>query len=149
MDDERVEILYAKADNLLSKATEELHKPEEDVVTYSACISARSSLYHFLGCLYVHKSNEEIDKTLEQGKKTIDELIEYATQHVSGVGEIDFSPMRCTCKDVKEIVNDEEIYFCNNINIVKECTHLAQKVKDIIVSDAFGGQAPGDKSVAG
>lgn len=148
MSDERVEKLYTKADKLLSKATEEIYKPKEDVVTYSACISARSALYHFLGCFYVYKSEKEVDKSLEEGKKTIDELIEYAEQHISEIGDIDFSPMRCTCKDVKEIVNDDEIYFCNSVGIVKECTDLAKKVKDVLIRDAFGGQAPTGKPVA-
>lgn len=148
MNNERIEKLYTKADELLSKATEELNKPEEDVVNYSACISARSALYHFLGTYYVYKSQEEVDKSLEQGKMTVDELIEYAEQHISEISEIDFSPMRCTCKDVKEIVNNDEIYFCNNIDTIKGCTKIAQKVKDIIVSDAFDGKAPNGKSVA-
>ncbi len=142
MSEERVEKLYTKADSLLSQATEELYKPEEDVVTYSACISARSSLYHFLGSFYVHKSNEEVDKSLEQGKMTIDELLEFAEEHISDISDMDFSPMRCTCNDVKEIVNNEEIYFCNSVDIVKECTNLAQKVKDILIDEAFGGKAP-------
>lgn len=142
MSDERLENLYTKADQLLSQATEELYKPEEDVVTYSACISARSSLYHFLGALYVFNSDEEIDTSLEKGKLTIDELIEHAEQFNNEIGEIDFSPMRCSCKDVKEIVNNEEIYFCNSINIVKECTNLAKKVKDVVLNNAFDGVAP-------
>lgn len=145
MDDERVEKLYAKAEKLLSQATKELYKPKEDVVTYSACISARSALYHFLGTFYVYKSTEEVDKSLEEGKMTIDELIKYADQHISNIGDINFSCMQCTCQDVKKIVNDDEIYFCNSVGTVKECTDLAKKVKDVLIQDAFGGQAPTGK----
>ena len=149
MDDERLNKLYAKADQLLSKATEELYKPQEDVVNYSACISSRSALYHFLGCMYLIYSKEEVDTSLEQGKKSIDELLAFAGKHSSEIGEIDFELMRCSCEDVEDILNNEEIYFCNNTEIVRGCTNLAKKVKEVVVKNAFDGIAPNTEAMKG
>lgn len=143
MSDERLRKMYVKADELLSKATDELYKPEEDVVTYSACLSARSALYHFLGCMYLLDSDEEVDESLEEGKISIDELLSCAQKSHSEIGEIDFDPMRCTHKDVKDVINGDEIYFCNNVDTVQRCTDLAIQVKDLLINDAFNGVLPG------
>lgn len=149
MNDERLTKLYAKADKLLSKATNELYKPQEDVVNYSACISSRSALYHFLGCLYLYNADEEVDKSLEEGKKSIDELLDFAREYSPEIGEINFDLMRCSCEDVENILNNEEIYFCNNTEIVQGCTNLAKKVKNLVVKDAFEGVAPSIESLEG
>lgn len=149
MDDERLTKLYAKADKLLNKATQELYKPQEDVVNYSACISSRSALYHFLGCLYLHHSNEEVDKSLEKGKITIEELLQFAQEYSPEIGEINFELMRCSCEDVEDILNNEEIYFCNNTEIVQGCTNLAKKVKKLVVNNAFNGVAPSTEPLEG
>lgn len=149
MDDERLTKLYAKADKLLSKATEELYKPQEDVVNYSACISSRSALYHFLGCMYLHFTDEEVDKSLEEGKMSIDELLNFARQYSNELGEINFDIMRCSCENVEDILNNEEIYFCNNTEIVQGCTNLAKKVKKLVINNAFDGVAPSTEPLEG
>lgn len=149
MDEERIVKLYTKADNLLSNATDELFKPQEDVVNYSACISARSALYHFLGCLYLYHTDEEIDNSLEKGKLSIDELLDFAEQFDSEIGEINFDLMRCSCENVEDILNNEEIYFCNNTEIVQGCTNLAKKVKKLVVANAFDGVAPRTETLKG
>lgn len=142
MNEERAKTFYEKADMLLSQAGDELTKPAEDVVTYSACISSRSALYFFLACYYVSKAEEEVDENLEKGKIPIDDLVDFAEEVNDEISEIDFSPMHCSCKDVRQIVINEEIYFCNNVEVVKTCANLAEKVKAIVVDDIYEGVAP-------
>ncbi len=150
MNKDRLLKLFSKAESDLSKARGELYKPEEDVVNYSACISARSALYHFLGCLYVldlETGEEEEDNSLEKGKKTIDDLALRAGRRHPGLRQIDFSPMRCSCKEVKDVINNDEIYFCNNTEVVKYCTGLAEQLRELVIDDAFGGEEPKLKSL--
>lgn len=142
MSDERLTDLYSKAESDLANARGELYKPEEDVVKYSACISARSALYHYLGCLYVLNEDDVDYQTLVKGSKSIEELIESVSEYNTGVGKIDFNPMRCKCNDIEDVLNNEEIYFCNNTEIVRSCTELAEQVRELVISDVFDGTQP-------
>lgn len=128
--------MYQKANADLAKAQDELFKPKEDVVNYSCCISARSALYHFLGCLCVLEQDHGDIDSLEKGTAPMDQLIERAGKRYSEVAKMDFSGVQCSHKDIKNVLNNDEIYFCNNTDIVNNCTTLANQLKQIVNEQA-------------
>jgi hypothetical protein len=133
--------LYKQADYDHKKAKEELYRPEEDVVNYSACIFSRSAMYHFLSCLYVLNNNEE-DNSIDKGTKTLDELIAYAKTQEDELKDVDFSSMRCKGEGIKEIKKGHEIYFCNNTAQIQSCSSITEKIKDVVIDKAFDGKQP-------
>lgn len=131
--------MYRKADADLARARDELYKPEEDVVYYSSCVSARSAMYHFLGCLSM-LSRKKVDiESIENGTKPMDQLIKEAGKKYPEVAKMDFNAVECKCKDIENILSDEETHFCNETDIVTHCTNLADQLKEIVVkqSDQF------------
>jgi hypothetical protein len=137
--------LYKQADYDLNKAHDELYKPEEDVVNYSACIFSRSAMYHFLSCLYV-LNNDEQDDTIKKGTKTLDDLIAFAKTQEDELKDLDFSSMRCKGEGIKEIKKGHEIYFCNNTSQIQSCTKITEKIKDLVIQKAFDGKQPNVES---
>lgn len=124
----------------MEKARAELYKPKEDVVAYHACTYSRSALYHYLSCLYVPHVQEE-DK-VEKGEVTLDELVSLVGAKHDEVKEMDFSSVRCIRKDVKDVLNDDEIYFCNNVDQINTCTDLAKKIRKLVINTTFEGVEP-------
>lgn len=141
MSDEKLLKLYKQAVSDFHKARNELYKPSDDVVTYSACTFSRSSLYHFLSCLYVHGTKDR-DPAIEKGRKTIEELIRYSQENYPKVKEMDFNPVRCKNKNVKDVLNDDEIYFCNDAEQIMVCTNLADQIRELIIDRVFDGVQP-------
>lgn len=135
-------MMYRKADTELARAHDELYKPEEDVVLYSSCISARSALYHYLGCLSMLAPEKSDINSIEKGTKPMDQLIKEAGKKYPEVAKMDFSVMQCTNKDIKNILNNDETHFCNNTDIVNNCTNLAHQLKEIVTKQASGVVQP-------
>jgi len=124
--------MYRKADADLARARDELYKPKEDVVLYSSCVSARSALYHYLGCLSMLAHKKVDNDPIENGTKSMDQLIKEAGKKYPEVAKMDFSAVHCKRNDIKNIITDEEIYFCNNTDMVNKCTNLANQLKEIV-----------------
>ncbi|TVR15264.1 MAG: hypothetical protein EA391_11060 [Balneolaceae bacterium] len=121
--------LYEQADTELEKALKELNRPSRDVVNYSACVSARRALYHYLSCLTglysrVHDVAELSDSP------TLEELITYCRKYNEQLKQVDFSNVHCKNCDV---LSNEKVYFCNEANVVKHCTEVAREVKNIFL----------------
>ncbi|MGF1671071.1 MAG: hypothetical protein ACFCU6_11540 [Balneolaceae bacterium] len=129
MDDKNLDQYYEQADAELEKALKELLRPSRDVVNYSACVSARKALYHYLSCLSILYKREH--KGAELGDSpTLEELITYCRKYDDQLKEVDFSDIHCkNCN----VLNDEKVYFCDDVNIVKHCTELAGEVKAVVL----------------
>lgn len=128
--------MYQRADAELTRAQDELYRPQEDVVVYASCVSARSALYHYLGCLsMLARKKADID-SIEKGTKSMDQLIKEAGKKYPEVKKMDFSAVHCKRKDIKNVVNNEEVNFCNNTDMVNKCTNLAYQLKDIVVKQS-------------
>lgn len=139
MKKEKINKLFKQADSDLEKSINELNKPEEDVVAFSACTYARSALYHFLSCLHTLK-NDEV--TLEKESNTLDDLIDLVSEEFEEVGELDFSPIGCTHRSLDAVLSDEEIAVCNNVHQLNVCTDRAKAVKEIVVDKIYYGEEP-------
>lgn len=136
MEKEIINRMYRKADAELARAQTELNRSEEDVVLYSSCVSARSALYHYLGCLsMLARENADID-SIYNGTKPMDQLIKEAGKKYPEVANMDFSIVQCKRQDLTTVLNDDEINFCNNTDIVNTCTNLAYQLKEIMMKRA-------------
>lgn len=139
MDDNNIDQLYEQADIEMGKALKELNRPSRDIVNYSACVSARRALHHFLSCLAILYRREYNGNKLGESP-TLEELITYCRKYNDHLKEVDFSNVHCKNCDV---LNDEKVYFCNDANIVKHCTGLAREVKTIVLENPWA-DLPGD-----
>jgi hypothetical protein len=136
MKKEIINRVYQKADADLARAQEELYKPEEDVVLYSSCVSARSALYRYLGCLSILARKKPDIDSIENGAKTMDQLIKEAGKKYPEVKKMDFSAVYCKRKNIKNVLDNEETHFCNNTDMVNKCTNLAYQLKEIVAKRA-------------
>ena len=133
MKKEIISRIYRKADADLARARNELFKPEEDVVYYSSCVSARSAMYHFLGCLSVIEKEKADINSIENGLTPMDQLVREAGKKFPEVANMDFSSVECQCMGIQNLLNDEETHFCNNSEMVTHCTNLADQLKEIVL----------------
>ena len=124
--------MYQKADADLTRAQDELYRPERDVVFYSSCVSARSALYHYLGCLSVLSEKKVDIYSIENGTKSMDQLILETGKKYPEITKLDFSVVKCKSEDISKIVKDDETHFCNNTDMVNSCTNLAFELKKIV-----------------
>lgn len=128
MEDKKLNQLFKQADLELNRAREELYHPSGDVVNYSVCVFARSSLHRFLTCLYeVHaRKNSEPVETLQ----TLDQLISAVKRYTHKLDEVDLSGLGCSNRNV---LNQDDVYYCNNVDKVKYCADIAERVKELVV----------------
>lgn len=136
MENEKLNQLLNRADTVLNSAREELNHPADDVVNYSVCVFARSALYHYLELLqmiYAQKNKDEVKES-----PTLEELINYCSNFNDKLKGIDFSEVYC--KDCN-VLDDEKIYYCNNVNKVTYCTDVAEKVRELVVEQSGAGHS--------
>jgi len=129
MNESKPEQLIKQADEDLSRANEELHRPSDDVVTYAACQFSRKALYRFLNALAIYQSRDK-NIILEPGL-TLEQLIMFCSQHNREIDSIDFSSLHCKCNPVIDD-GDDQIIYCTSVQKVNYCAKLAQKVKEIV-----------------
>ncbi len=132
MKKEIIKRMYRKADIDLARARDELYRPEEDVVFYSSCVSARSALYHYLGCLSMLSQKKADTDSIENGTKPMDQLIKEAGKKYPEIAKLDFSVVQCKNKNVESLLDNDETHFCNNADMVNGCTNLAYQLKEIV-----------------
>ncbi len=128
MNQSKPELLFKQADEDLERANQELYRPSEDVVSYSACQYSRLALYRFLNALAIIQSKDK--NIILEPDLTLDQLITFCSQHSKEIDNIDFSSLRCTCEPVIED-GDSEVIYCTSVQKVDYCAKLAAKVKDI------------------
>lgn len=129
MSDSKSEQLFKQADLDLQRASEELYRPSDDVVTYSACQYSRKALYRFLNALAIHQSKNK--NIILEPDLTLEQLITFCGQHNQEIANIDFSSLHCKCNPII----DGEIIYCTSVHKVDYCASLASKVKEVILSE--------------
>lgn len=127
MSDSKPEQLFKQAEEDLQRASGELYRPSDDVVTYSACQFSRKALYRFLNALAIYQSRNK--KIILEPDLTLEQLITFCGQHNKEIANIDFSSLHCKCSPII----DNEIIYCTSIQKVDYCANLASKVKEIIL----------------
>lgn len=129
MSDSKPEQLFKQAEEDLQRASEELYRPSDDVVTYSACQFSRIALYRFLNALALYQSRNK--NVILEPDLTLEQLITFCGQHNKEIASIDFSSLHCKCNPV---INDEVVY-CTSVQKVDYCANLASKVKEITIKE--------------
>lgn len=112
------------------RAQQELYRPSADVVVYSACFYARRALHQYL--YYCYKKYEgpgANDRSLHD--LTVEEMADYCSQHDDRIAKIDFEGMHCRKSDVLE---DEEVFFCNDVNKVNSCKNLSAQMREVVMN---------------
>lgn len=133
MDDEKVKVLFENAESALKNARKQLYQPAEDVVNYSVCVSARTALQQYLNCLHLIYVRDHHDDRLES--PTMKQLIDYCSRYNDELKSMDFSSVNCKCRDVVN-VDDDDIFYCNDVFVVKHCTELAEDVRELVMEKA-------------
>ena len=123
--------LFEQATEELNHAKQEQNRPSSDVVSFSACVATRKSLYHFLeGLANIYA--EKHDDTLEEDGK-IETLIDFCSKYNEKIKNLDFSEINCKCDDLMNN-SDDEIVLCTSVEKVRKCTKLAEEVHQIVTS---------------
>lgn len=134
MENQRIKELFLQAENDLLKSQEELNRPAFDVVKYAVCVFGRTAIHRFMECLYLYYTEKNGDKQLE--KPTIAEMLDYCKTFNPKLADMDFFALHCMSRDV---LDTEDVFYCNDINQVKTCSDIAKDVRAIFVKDAWGG----------
>ncbi len=128
MQEELQEILK-QAEVDYDRSQQEMYRPSADVVLYSACFFARRALHHYLFYYYKKFDGPGADKPPHE--LTIEEMAAYCGKHDKRIAKIDFEYMHCSRSDVLE---DEEVFFCNDVDKVNSCKGLAEQMREIVYS---------------
>ncbi len=133
MKNQKVLKLFKQAEEELNKARQELYHPAEDVVNYSACVFSRHASYRFMEGLYLLYTEENND--IPQEGLTLEELVEYCRKYDEQLDALDFTSLNCKTKDLSKD-DDEDIFYCNDVNVVNGCTELAKKIREVVIEKA-------------
>lgn len=125
--DESVQQLYNKAEEELHKAKQELMRPSADVVNFAVCANARSALYHYLVSLYTIHSRDRNETPKEN--LNLKQLIEECRRYDDRIQNKDFTCVKC---QERNVLSDEEIFFCDDVSQVQACTNMAEEVRALI-----------------
>lgn len=129
--------LFHKADSELKNANGELSKPSNDVVEYSVCVSSRRALYFLVNILYQHYANENEEPVKEN--PTLDEMTQFCSDYNEKIRFMNFREIYCRKRDV---LDDDALFYCDEIDKVKACTDLAEKVKAVVEEVVWQGESP-------
>lgn len=135
MDKGKMKKLFRQAEEELDEARKELYKPEEDVVKYAVCVSARKALVRFLNCLYMLYTHENGDEAKEE--QSMEQLIAYCSKYDKELEALDFSSV--FCREKGSLDEEDQMFYCNNVYKVKFCTELADNVRELVLNKAGAG----------
>ncbi len=88
---------------------------------------ARRALHHYL--YYYYKKYNGPDSEKSPHELTVMEMAEYCKQFDKRIASIDFEGMHCSKSDVLE---DEEVFFCNDVDKVNSCKSLAEQMRTLV-----------------
>lgn len=127
MKNSNIHELIRQADQELEKAVKELNHPAEDVVSYSACVFSRKALYRYMKSLYIYYAGKNEDPVEED--LSLEEMVEYCRPFNEEIDTMDLSEMNCKVKDLSE--DSDELYYCEDVQKVNGCMHMAQRAQKI------------------
>ena len=111
------------------RSQDELYRPSTDVVLYSACFYARRALHHYL--YYYYKKFNGPDAHKPPHELTVYEMARHCSKFNKDIKKIDFEAMNCSRSDVLE---EEEVFFCNDVDKVTSCKSLAEEMRKVVFS---------------
>ena len=137
MKDSDLKGLFEQAGSELQNANDELSKPRSDVVEYSVCVSSRRALYFLVNILYQFYGQKNDDPVKEH--PTLDEMVKYCRDYNEKIRFMDFNEIYCRKRDV---LDDDAMFYCDEVDKVKACTVMAEKVKEVVNEVVWKGENP-------
>ncbi|MEX2604393.1 MAG: hypothetical protein WD361_09310 [Gracilimonas sp.] len=123
---------FKQAEEDLQRSREELYRPIEDVVTFSACVFTRRALYNYLMVLSQIHAEENNDPV--EDSNTIEKLVKYNSKYSKALNDIDFSLLNCKCDEISdEDAGEEDLVYCSSVDKVNYCSELSESVRKILV----------------
>ena len=114
-------LLFQQAVERLNYFNEELNRPEEDVVTFSICHQTRGIIADLLGS-YLLNHGKEYPTSLN-----LDSLLKLCSEFDAGMMTLNISAMDCHPGNLSA-----EKTYCLDIDQVKFCINIANKLKEIV-----------------
>lgn len=105
--------------------TNELSKPQEDVVEFSVCLATKSGIQNILK-LYLESKDVDINHA-----NSIDELVKLAIQQNEKFNRFDFSALNCRC----EHSDDHSMSYCLGEEKINSCYRLLVGLKGFIFDE--------------
>lgn len=121
MQTQDADILIAEANDLLNTATEELQRPEEDVMAQLVCYNSRQSIVNYLSAFLIN-NGIELKKPV-----TMAGLMDQCRAVDDRFQLIDISQIFCS-----HDVNDND--YCINLHKVNDCLQIAKQTRDISIT---------------
>jgi len=119
------EKLLSHVNGALHIITEELSKPQEDVVAISVCGTTRGAIQDMLKLFLVSNGISV------QEAGTIDDLVRMCVKKDDRFLNFDFSVVYCRC----ESSNKDTIPYCMSDDRVQACYQLLLKLKEHVYGD--------------
>ena len=107
--------LFDEAIEKLNEASEELFRPEEDVVTYAICKNAQFAIENYLKGFLL---NNDVDPS---NYKTIESLYNQCKMINVKFEEIDISSFACKSYEI-------DSRYCNEVSKVSNCFDIADNL---------------------
>lgn len=123
---EKARLLFHEASNKLRVASEELCRPEEDMVSYVVCKNAQHAIENYLkGFLY----QNGVDAS---HYVTIDSLYAQCLKVNNHFENYDLSDFACTSKEI-------DASYCDNATKVSRCFEMANKMDSLLRNEKLIG----------
>jgi hypothetical protein len=123
---------FNQAEEYSKRSSEELYRPIEDVVTFSACVFTKKALYNYLLVLsqiHAEQNNDPVEDT-----NTIEKLVKYNSKYSKALNDIDFSLLICKCDEISyDDAGEEDLVYCSSVDKVSYCSELSESVRKILV----------------
>lgn len=115
----KAKILFDDALTKLQRANEELYRPEEDVVSYSACKNAQNAIESFLKGYLLQSGIDPAPFT------TIKSLYENCISHNSQFEKINISALNCSERTIDH-------KYCNDLEKISHCLEAANNLDNFL-----------------
>jgi len=119
---QEVDKMIDHANELLRAAEHESERSEVDVVTHLICTNSRQSIANYLAGFLIRQGVTPAKSVSLQG------LLDQCKDFDALFDQIDLSPLNCRC-------DTDGDCFCMAMDQVKECMHVAQHARSIVMKD--------------
>ena len=105
--------------------TDELSKPQEDVVEFSVCIATKTAISNVLK-LYLENKDVDTSQT-----RNIDDRVQLSLKQNDKFNSFDFASLNCRC----EHTEDHSMSYCLGEEKINSCYRLLVEVKDFVYDE--------------
>lgn len=108
----------------LNQISEELSRPDEDVVTISVCHGARTAIYNLMHIFLQEKSNPA------GADSSLDEMLDACIKISNAFSGVDLGNVVCRDMSTQQC----EGKYCMSVERVHDCVNVAKQLKGIVLT---------------